>query len=311
MLNPELLKEDMNESHTLNGGLTNASSLNDAYDLFVLSGSGKQSPQTLINLMHKIDDADLAPLVAYARDIKHGQGQRYNFRVMLQYLGNERPELAKKFFNAIPEIGRWDDMYSFVGTKVEDDMFAFMREQFARDYEAMQNGEPVSLLAKWLKSVNASSKKTRELGKKTARAFKMNDREYRKRLSKLRRHIGIVEQKMCEKNYAEINYEHVPSRAMMLYRRAFIRNDGDRFSDYVASVASGEKKVNASVLYPHDVVKHTLTLKNTDVSETLLDEMWKTLPAYPITEENTLVVVDVSGSMFWSGSHVMPIHASV
>ena len=41
---------------------------------------------------------------------------------------------------------------------------------------------------------------------------------------------------------------------MKNYKEAFKRNDGERFSDYLNKVSTGEKKINAGAIYPYDIV---------------------------------------------------------
>ena len=67
----------------------------------------------------------------------------------------------------IPVFGRWDDLYALVETPLEDEMFKFMYEQLCLDLES----KTPSLLGKWLKSENASSKETKLLAYKTRMAF--------------------------------------------------------------------------------------------------------------------------------------------
>ena len=65
------------------------------------------------------------------------------------------------------------DLYSFVGTKLEDDAFELMRKQLMLDVQC----KTPSLLAKWLKSENTSSAESRALANKTRIAFNMNHKE--------------------------------------------------------------------------------------------------------------------------------------
>ena len=80
-------------------------------------------------------------------------------------------------------------------------------------------GDDVSLLAKWLPSVNASNAQTVAYAKKIARFLGMTDATYRKTLVKLREHIRIIENSLREKDYS-FDYSKQPSKAMFKYRRA-------------------------------------------------------------------------------------------
>lgn len=156
-----------------------------------------------------------------------------------------------------------------------------------------------SLIFKWLKSENASSKETQRLAKKTRKAFGLSSKEYRQILSKGRKYLDVVEVKMSAKNWSEINYEAVPSRANLIYNDAFLRNDEERRRDYLGKLEKGEAKINASVLYPHDIV-HKYTdgwwgiKKSKDAA---IEALWKALPDNVHGCGNTIVVADGSGSM--------------
>ena len=64
----------------------------------------------------------------------------------------------------------------------------------------------------------------------------------------LRAKINIIEALMSENKWSEIAYEHVPSRAMKLYMKAFSKKDQERFQQYLDSVKRGEKKTSSSFL---------------------------------------------------------------
>lgn len=81
----------------------------------------------------------------------------------------------------------------------------------------MNSGKAVSLLGKWLPSVNASNKETVKTGKRIAKVFNLTDEKYRKSLSALRAKIKIIENNLREKDYT-FDYKKQPSRALFKYR---------------------------------------------------------------------------------------------
>jgi hypothetical protein len=125
----------------------------------------------------------------------------------------------------------------------------------------------------------------------------MTEREYRKVLSNLRTHINVVEKAMCSKEWSVIDYSKVPSRAAFMYRKAFAKQDATRYAEYLSAVEKGEAKINASTLYPYDIVEQYL-YKGARNDKTI-DLQWEALPNYMEGKEfNGLVVADVSGSMY-------------
>jgi hypothetical protein len=235
----------------------------------------------------------------YFRDVRGGQGERRTFRILLNHLAQARPEVVRANLPLIAEYGRWDDLYSLIDTDLEEDMFTVIDVQLAED---MNNDRP-SLLAKWLASENASSATTKRYGRKTRQALNMSPRQYRKTLSSIRRKIGLVEQAISQNQWGEIEYDKIPSKAGLQYRKAFYRHDAERYAHFLEQVKSGEKKINAGTLYPYEIVEkcgsgYHYSRHNAVADSATLDAMWNALPNYfGDNEVRGLVVADVSGSM--------------
>ena len=111
----------------------------------------------------------------------------------------------------------------------------------------------------------------------------------------MRKQIGVVESLMSAGKWNEIKYPEVPSRAMMIYRRAFAKHDPDGFSEFINKADKGEVKINASTLYPYDIVEKILYGKE---NNKVLEAQWKALPDYFERGTNALIMADVSGSMY-------------
>nr|DAX78483.1 MAG TPA: protein of unknown function (DUF2828) [Caudoviricetes sp.] len=250
--------------------------------------------------IHALNEDKLLALkwLLYLRDVREGVGERKSFREFVVALVDYDLEIANTFIKGvdIAEYGRWDD-YVDIAYKVQND---FIRNlilnkidtQLAQDMHNMDDGKPVSLLAKWLPSVNASSKETKGKAKMVCRYFQFTERDYRRTLSELRAYIDVVERKMSANNWGEVNYEGVPSKANVLYKNAFSRHDEERRNEYLESLKSGNAKINANAMFLHDIVQayHSFHVDDT------LEEMWKAQKKCD-GFENTLVVRDGSGSM--------------
>ena len=238
-----------------------------------------------------------------ARDCREGLGERRTFRVIIQRLASENPDLVIKLLPLIPEYGRWDDVVEIfcgdVPCKVRDAALELIAKQLHEDAGNAMSGEPVSLVAKWLPSLATSSKDTRRKAEQIRTALGVTPKQYRKVLSSLRSYLKIVEQKISANQWQDVNYESVPSKAGMLYRDAFCRPDGERYNQYLEDVRSGKANMNADVLFPYEIV-HAYkgdwndTLKPYDET---LELKWKNLPNGVENDRGTLVVVDGSGSM--------------
>lgn len=240
-------------------------------------------------------------LTFYARDIRQGLGERKVPKEIWGHLAKVYPDVMRENLKYIPVFGRWDDLYVFVDTPVEKEMWKVIKDQLVQDVVDMQDGKPISLIAKWLKSVNTSSKTSVELGRKTAKALGFTDRQYQKLLAKLRAYINVLEAKMSAQEWKEIEYPAVPSRAMKNYRRAFYEHDKEGFAKYIEDVQKGKKKINSGTLYPYDIVEQYMRwcswCYGKPSYDPILEEQWKALPNFVDTDDNVLIMADTSGSM--------------
>lgn len=290
---------------TENAALTNKSTLNYVLDWFGAGGALRQRDQaSIISLFSKAyaHDKILAmKILFYFRDVREGQGERNTFRILINWLALHHTESVRKNLENISYFGRFDDLYALVGTPLESDIYAIFGKQLKEDLKNMKKDESVSLLAKWLKSMNTSSAESCRLGKKTCEALELSPKRYRKILSALRKYIDVLEVKMCGQNWSDINFERVPSRASLNYRKAFGRHDQTRYAAYLESVKKGEKKMNAGAIFPYEIFKSLIpNIYSTPSPQDILqaDLQWKSMPNWMGDKGHLgLVIADVSGSM--------------
>ena len=293
------LESQMNDTVTLNGAKSNKSTLNKCLDLFGKIGACRndvKQAQRLFAFAYAENPETATRILFWARDIRGGQGEREVFRNLFKYLVEENGEIGAKLVSLVPAYGRWDDLLVLENTSAWDNVLGAIQFQLNLDRVSFKAGSAVSLLAKWLPSINASSKDSKRLGRKIAEHLGLSEREYRKVLSNLRTHINVVEKAMCSKEWSAIDYSKLPSRAAFMYRKAFAKQDATRYADYLSAVEKGEAKINAATLYPYEIVEQYL-YKGARNDKTI-DLQWEALPNYMEGKEfNGLVVADVSGSM--------------
>lgn len=264
------------EARTLNGMKAQESTLRAVTDLFYNIGAmrGKQVVPQFERALQ--EDQDLALRVAlWARDARGGAGERKLFRDILVHLEEFYPEILTdtKFLSKVPELGRWDDLLVFQTVAIKARAFGLIRDALFAS-----NG----LCAKWMPRKGGVAVELRNF-------LGLTPKTYRKTLVGL---TNVVETPMCAKNYDAIDYSHVPSLAMSRYMKTFHKNDESRFVAYRNALVKGETKINASAVYPYDVIK-SLRFGGDNA---VCNEQWKALPDY-IDDTNILPMVDVSGSM--------------
>lgn len=223
-----------NKSVTENGAIGYRTSGKNLLDLnFMVSSLRSATDEKIIESFKKafFDDKELAlKWLFYARDIRGGLGEKRIFRVVMNWFANEYPEYIEKVIPLISEYGRYDDLLYLIfdkdgdlypKNKVLKQIKSVILKQLKTDISNYKQNKPISLLAKWLPSVNATSVKTKKMGKCMASMLGLDERRYRKLLSTLRKYIDVVETKMCNKEWESIKYENVPSRANLIYNNAF------------------------------------------------------------------------------------------
>lgn len=295
------LKAEANITYSENGGKVVSTTNSALLDLFAnIGGMRNRNSNDIISMWRaaRLEDKELADnLILYTRGIRNGGiGERRIGRLLLGELARIDPTKVIRNFQTIVDAGRWDDLFVFIGTPVENEMWSFIHEQFLKDIEFIAENKPISLMVKWLKSENTSSVKSRKIATLTRTHLGLTSRQYRKTLSRMRNYIDVVEKKMSSGNWEDIEYEKVPSYAMKNYKNAFNKHTPEKFEAYKAALQNGETKINSSTLYPYDLVKPYFKSYN-DV-DAIIEEQWKALPNYLENEDDELLfIIDSSGSM--------------
>lgn len=306
-----------NFTYTENGALTHKSTTSALLDMFAMGAAYRTRSEADCILLFKNafeeNPAYALKCLFYIRDCRGGQGERRFWRVCMKWLAKENSEAAKRNLRHIPTFGRYDDLYIFVGTPLEEAALNFIKEQLALDVQC----KTPSLLAKWLKSENASSKETRKLAMKTREYLGMTHKQYRKTLAILRERINVLERLMSAGKWDEIEFDKIPSRAGMIYKNAFARHDIERMKEdkniqsYADFAKDTTTKVNAKTLYPYECVAEATKLCSfsywsnggirvgqNDTTRLMVNKYWDNLADYfDKASFNGLAVVDTSGSM--------------
>lgn len=294
------------------------------------------------------DLVDTICLIFNTRDILEGKGERDLGRKAFQWLMINYPDSFENIIHLIPEYGRWDDLYTlfpkylnlenmewvnnnycsnidaatFAKVKnVQQKVVEFYKTSLDNDYKKMKNGDPVSLAAKWAETEGSGDDRKYRLVETMCKAWNLHPKGYRVRIVELRSYLNVVEKKCCGKQWNEIDYSKVPAVAMKKLKKAFAKNDPQRFAEFLQKLQKKDPtvKVNAKTLHPHELVAEyignsywTATNFANRKPDPIIEEQWKVLEQ-KIKEngalEKTIVVSDVSGSMYskYSESNVSPL----
>jgi hypothetical protein len=270
------------EARTANGMKARKSTAKATVDLFYKIGASRGKDITRDFTAALVENQDVALRIAqWARDVRGGAGERQLFRDILVHLEKRDPDLALVLLKKVPEVGRWDDIFVFQNPVLKSAAYTMLGDALRE-----RNG----LAAKWTPRKGKIAAEIRAF-------FGMSPKQYRKSLVALTK---VVETQMCANDWDNINFSHVPSVASRIYKKAFNRHS-PAFAEYVAKLVSGDKtvKVNASAIFPHDVLKGVIGSYRAKLDKTETDHViaqWDALPNY-VGDASIMPIVDVSGSM--------------
>lgn len=301
-----LQRKDYMGGLTANNAVTHSTTKSPLVDLFFQIGSMRNVParnraEEFLKA-YRANPLDALRMIFYARDVRGGQGERETFRVMFRVLCLEDPAVAALNLHLVPVYGRWDDLYVTQGTTLEASAVSLWATAIkAKD----------GLACKWAPREKSARS---EWALRLRNHLGWNAKAYRKFIAG---NSKTVEQQMCAGDWETITYEHVPAQAMSRLRKAFAKQDGERFTAFKGAVKYGKTKINAgTAIHPHEILAKmrtsgtwgysrnawgsgygysgTATYKHDDT----LELQWNALKDFAgKSGRQALVVADVSGSM--------------
>lgn len=316
-----------NISSTANGAPSLKSTMNPVLDLFAIAAALRGKPfnqyASTFNAAFNHDKRLTMQLILWLRDVREGAGERQTVRDMLVYMQDNYKQDALKMIPVLAEFGRWDDLLVFTEYECKELAYdtivqalksgnALCAKWMPRLYKMKKSkttsstqtmpgtyAQPVKT-TKAVVNMNSESNQNRRKNNKIAYALMtklgMNEKEYRKLLSGL---SSTVEQQMCAREWNAIEYSKVPSLASTRYLPAFMKHDETRYREFLEGLAKGTTKINASVLYPYDVMKNLVGSRysNPTVEQVKLGiAQWDGLKNF-IEDSKVLPMVDTSSSM--------------
>ena len=182
-------------TRTENGMRTLESSKSDLVDLFFSIGASRGKDLSTQFARALAQDETLAlRMLAWARDVRGGAGEREVVRKILLNLEKTNPKALARILPHLAEFGRWDDLLIFTSKDVKAKAFTMIGDALRA-----RNG----LAAKWMPRQGALAVELRNF-------FGMSPKFYRKSLVEMSK---TVEQNMCANDWTNIEYSHVPSVA--------------------------------------------------------------------------------------------------
>ena len=250
------LEKVFNQKLTENGDKAYKSTGDNLLDILFMSAYYEKHLDEV-----KLGNSDVEKLFArFMRDPRLGLGRRDLGRVLMKLTDVSPEEVVKS--------GRFDDL-----------VFITLRSHLMYLYEEVKAGN--ELAKKWCPRLNS---KNREYAKYLCKIWGVSQKEYRKLIK-----VDTTERKLTEDRADEINFEHVPSLAMIKYFNRFTNGEDthERFSKYLEDVGNGKAKLNISTTTVYDIYRNRDKID----ADLFFDKLEK-------ISLNCIPIVDVSGSMF-------------
>lgn len=263
--------------------------------------------QDLIVKSWEVDQLDTLKIMFYTRDCRGGRGERDPFVVFYKWLIQNHIDVAEVNMDQIHQFGYFKDYLSiFSSTPLQSQMVQLFTNQLRADLRMLESDPQanISLAGKYAPSEGKVFDKKTNVLTELRQRLGVSRTEYRKNiLTPLRNRLQLVEQKMSSKQFDQIDYSHVPSRAGVMYRKAFSKRDKERYGAYLTRVSEGKEKINTTHVLPGDLTKdyisgHWKLAEPVQANEVMWADMKKTFLELRVGGNNFLPILDVSGSMF-------------
>ena len=154
--NDDILKTTLTE----NGDLAFKSTGSYCLDFYSLMGGMRHNYLNLNSLFLRAfyeDKVLTLKILLHLRDIKNWLGERNSFRMLLNMYANLEANNIEKVLPLLVKYGRYDDLLVLLNTSVKNEVLNLIEKQLDEDLINNENGKPISLLSKWLPSINTST----------------------------------------------------------------------------------------------------------------------------------------------------------
>ena len=192
--------------------------------------------QKHLNEVPLLGTSELEQLFAmFIRDPRYGLGRRD--------LGRRLMSMTQVSTDNIIKAGRVDDVFHMEYTDL-DEFYTVL------DYLHTEIEKGNELVKKWMPRY---SSKNLMLARGIAKYWGMNKQQYGHFIK-----CNTTENKMSRHNYDELQFEHIPSLAMIKYAHAFATKPEtkERYAQYLADVKAGKKDLKVSTTTVYDIYKN-------------------------------------------------------
>ena len=212
---------------------------------------------------------DTIRLIFHLRDCRGGKGERLLGRYAFQWLSIHYPKYMLKYMHKIPSYGRWDDLFylfpnviltsnpenyctsnidSMMIQQIEQQAVQLIGDQLKKD---IQSTHHISICSKWVPSENTKLDIQYNIRQTLCKYLQCSKKQLRKKyITPLRKRLHLIENDLCRKQYPNINFNSIPSYAILKYKKSFEKNTKLLYEKHVQT-----NYINMNTLYPYDIIK--------------------------------------------------------
>lgn len=268
-----------------------------------------------------IDKLDTLRLIFYIRDCRGGSGERQQFFRALKWLQSKSEKSLKVNMKHIPFYGRYKDLLEIAATHVNINInveaYRILARQLFLDESLIgtPRSREITLAGKYAPSEHGHYDKRCNAVMSICTFLRCDKKTYRKKyLVPLRKAANVVERQMTDnpEDWHTIDFSKVPAVALKKYKKAWMRHEAGRYSNWLEAVNDGKVKMNVLRLMPHQIVEpYFLKTSIRSIFDSTVEAQWTSFVNQTRTKLSktgttgsalkVVSVIDTSGSMFTSG----------
>jgi hypothetical protein len=183
------------------------------------------------------DALDTLKIIFYLRDCRGGKGEKLQSYRCYKWLANHHFDILYKNLHLLPEYGSYKDFLYLLGTEMELPALQYLVDQFVTDIILYNENKKISLVAKWLPTEGSSFDRKYDVVNKICSLLSITKMEYRKFwLVPLRKHLNIIEHKICIGQWDQIDLNQIPYIARKKYKNKIISYSPKSYNDYLVNI---------------------------------------------------------------------------
>jgi hypothetical protein len=269
-----------------------------------------------LNQSWQLDKLKTIAIIFNSRDRLKGKKEKMISNVCLLWLKTHHLTFYKQnLLTYIEKYGCWNDLHYIINnTNNHNYEYKVFATQLMKDKELLENNENISLCAKWVFSPN-NNKHCIKIARYLFDDITNYHEKYRKEyISPLRKHLDIIETKLCNNDWNNIDYSKIPSKALDFYKNSFIKNDNVNYAIYMKTIKDNKLFIKNTNLLPHEIIKKYIETSMHDIDSSLELQWQSYVNIYKNRNlDHIIPIVDGSGSMFIinKNTFIKPVYVSI